>query len=111
MKIWTEETVLEINGNRVYDLEKAMRFKARHPKAKADPELFEYVADILEDYQSNRTMFYKDFMALVHVDTKRRVLVGVVPDCDDDISFEADTVEHLYDAFRNAIDAYLNMED
>lgn len=43
MKIWTDDEVLEVS-NTVDDLERAMRFKAEHIKAKADPELFEAVA-------------------------------------------------------------------
>ena len=47
MKIWTDDECIEVDPNDVGQLEAAMRFKAEHIKAKADPELFVAVADML----------------------------------------------------------------
>ncbi len=47
MKIWTDEECIEVEPNDVGQLEAAMLFKAKHIKAKADPELFTAVADML----------------------------------------------------------------
>ena len=47
MKIWTDDECIEVDPNDVGGLEAAMRFKAEHIKAKADPELFVAVADML----------------------------------------------------------------
>ena len=47
MKIWTDDECIEVDPNDVGQLEAAMRFKAEHIKAKADPELFAAVADML----------------------------------------------------------------
>lgn len=46
-KIWTDDDEIEVDGMDVGEMEAAMRFKARHIRAKADPELFENVADAL----------------------------------------------------------------
>ena len=47
MRIWTDDEYIEVDPNDVGELESAMLFKAEHIKAKADPELFEAVADML----------------------------------------------------------------
>ena len=47
MKIWTDDEYIEVDPNDVDQLEAAMRFKAEHIKAKADPELFSAVAYML----------------------------------------------------------------
>ena len=47
MKIWTDGECIEVDPNDVGELEAAMLFKAEHIKAKADPELFAAVADML----------------------------------------------------------------
>lgn len=47
MKIWTDEECIEVDPNDVGELETAMLFKAEHIKAKADPEMFSAVADML----------------------------------------------------------------
>ena len=47
MKIWTDDECIEVDPNDVGQLEAAMLFKAEHIKAKADPELFSAVADML----------------------------------------------------------------
>ena len=47
MKIWTDDEYIEVDPNEVGQLESAMLFKAEHIKAKADPELFAAVADML----------------------------------------------------------------
>ena len=47
MKIWTDDEYIEVEPNDVGQLEAAMLFKAEHIKAKADPELFAAVADML----------------------------------------------------------------
>ena len=47
MKIWTDDECIEVDPNDVGQLESAMRFKAEHIKAKADPELFAAVAYML----------------------------------------------------------------
>ena len=47
MKIWTDDEYIEVDPNDVGELEAAMLFKAEHIKAKADPELFAAVAEML----------------------------------------------------------------
>ena len=47
MKIWTDDECIEVDPNDVGQLEAAMLFKAEHIKAKADPEMFSAVADML----------------------------------------------------------------
>ena len=47
MKIWTDDECIEVDPNDVGKLEAAMLFKAEHIKAKAEPELFAAVADML----------------------------------------------------------------
>ena len=47
MRIWTDNEHIEVEPNDVGQLEAAMLFKAEHIKAKADPELFAAVADML----------------------------------------------------------------
>ena len=47
MKIWTDDEYIEVDPNDVGQLEAAMLFKAEHIKAKADPELFVAVAEML----------------------------------------------------------------
>ena len=47
MRIWTDDEYIEVEPNDVGQLEAAMLFKAEHTKAKADPELFAAVADML----------------------------------------------------------------
>ena len=47
MKIWTDDEYIEVDPNDVGQLEAAMLFKAEHIKAKADPELFAAVAEML----------------------------------------------------------------
>ena len=57
MKIWTDDEYIEVDPNDVGQLEAAMLFKAEHIKAKADPELFAAVAEMLSrlwDYATNR---------------------------------------------------------
>ena len=57
MKIWTDDEYIEVDPNDVGELESAMLFKAEHIKAKADPELFAAVADMMSrmwDYATNR---------------------------------------------------------
>ena len=47
MRIWTDDEYIEVEPNDVGQLKSAMLFKAEHIKAKADPELFAAVADML----------------------------------------------------------------
>ena len=47
MRIWTDDEYIEVEPNDVGQLEAGMLFKAEHIKAKADPELFAAVADML----------------------------------------------------------------
>ena len=47
MRIWTDDEYIEVEPNDVGQLKAAMLFKAEHIKAKADPELFAAVADML----------------------------------------------------------------
>lgn len=47
MRIWTDDEYIEVEPNDVCQLEAAMLFKAENIKAKADPELFAAVADML----------------------------------------------------------------
>ena len=47
MRIWTDDEYIEVEPNDVGQLEAAMLCKAEHIKAKADPELFAAVADML----------------------------------------------------------------
>ena len=47
MKIWTDDEYIEVDPSDVGQLEAAMLFKAEHIKAKADPEIFSAVADML----------------------------------------------------------------
>ena len=47
MKICTDDEYIEVDPNDVGQLEAAMLFKAEHIKAKADPELFIAVAEML----------------------------------------------------------------
>ena len=47
MRIWTDDEYIEVEPNDVGQLEAAMLFKAEHIKAKADPEMFSAVADML----------------------------------------------------------------
>ena len=47
MKICTDDEHIEVDPNDVGQLEAAMLFKAEHIKAKADPELFAAVAEML----------------------------------------------------------------
>lgn len=47
MRIWTDDEYIEVEPNDVGQLEAAMLFKAEHIKAKADPELFAAVADMI----------------------------------------------------------------
>ena len=57
MKIWTDDEYIEVDPNDVGQLEAAMLFKAEHIKAKADPELFAAVADMMSrmwDYATER---------------------------------------------------------
>ena len=57
MKIWTEDEFIDVDPNDEGELEAAMLFKAEHIKAKADPELFAAVADMLSrlwDYATKR---------------------------------------------------------
>ena len=57
MKIWTDDEYIEVDHNDVGQLEAAMLFKAEHIKAKADPELFAAVADMMSrlwDYATKR---------------------------------------------------------
>ena len=46
-KIWTDDEELLVDTEDIEELESAMRFKAEHIRAKADPELFAAVAGIL----------------------------------------------------------------
>ena len=48
-KISYQDEYLEIDTNDIGELEAAMRFKAEHIKAEAEPELFEAVADALQE--------------------------------------------------------------
>ena len=57
MKIWTDDEFIDVDPNDVGQLEAAMLFKAEHIKAKADPELFAAVADMLSrlwNFATNR---------------------------------------------------------
>lgn len=47
MRIWTDDEYIEVEPNDVGQLEAAMLFKAEHIKAKAGPEMFAAVADML----------------------------------------------------------------
>ena len=55
MKIWTDDEYIEVDPNDVGQLESAMLFKAEHIKAKADPELFTAVADMLSRLWNSAT--------------------------------------------------------
>ena len=50
MKIWTDDECLETDGKNITELYACMLFKAKHIKAKADPELFEAVAKALSQW-------------------------------------------------------------
>lgn len=47
--IWTDEEFLAVDMTDIGELVSAMRFKAEHIRAKADPELFTAVADALKE--------------------------------------------------------------
>lgn len=53
-RIWTDDEEMIVDLNDVGELESAMRFKAEHIKAKADPQLFEAVADMMCESNSKR---------------------------------------------------------
>ena len=55
MKIWTDDECIEVDPNDVGQLEAAMLFKAEYIKAKADPELFAAVADMLSRLWDSET--------------------------------------------------------
>ena len=55
MKIWTDDEYIEADPNDVGQLEAAMLFKAEHIKAKADPEMFSAVADMLSSLWDSAT--------------------------------------------------------
>ena len=55
MKIWTDDECIEVDPNDVGQLEAAILFKAEHIKAKADPELFAAVADMLSSLWDSAT--------------------------------------------------------
>ena len=55
MKIWTDDEYIEVDPNDVGQLEAAMLFKAEHIKAKADPELFAAVAEMLSHLWDSAT--------------------------------------------------------
>ena len=55
MKIWTDDECIEVDPNDVGQLESAMLFKAEHIKAKADPDLFAEVADMLSSLWDSAT--------------------------------------------------------
>ena len=55
MKIWTDDECIEVDPNDVGQLEAAMLFKAEHIKAKADPEMFSAVADMLSSLWDSAT--------------------------------------------------------
>lgn len=55
MKIWTDDECIEVDPNDVGQLEAAMLFKAEHIKAKADPELFAAVADMMSRLWDSET--------------------------------------------------------
>ena len=55
MKIWTDDEYIEVDPNDAGQLEAAMLFKAEHIKAKADPELFTAVADMLSRLWNSAT--------------------------------------------------------
>ena len=55
MRIWTDDEYIEVEPNDVGQLETAMLFKAEHIKAKADPELFAAVADMLSRLWDSET--------------------------------------------------------
>lgn len=48
-KIWTDDEELIVDLDDIGELESAMRFKAEHIKAKAEPQLFEAVANKLKE--------------------------------------------------------------
>ena len=48
MKIWADDECIEVDPDNVGELEAAMLFKAKHIKAKADPDLFSAIAFMLE---------------------------------------------------------------
>lgn len=47
-KMWTDTETIEVDES-IDSLVKAMRFKAKHIKAKADPAVFDAVADAIEN--------------------------------------------------------------
>ena len=55
MKIWTDDECIEVDPDNVGELEAAMLFKAKHIKAKADPDLFSAIAFMLEKLWDNAT--------------------------------------------------------
>ena len=55
MKICTDDEYIEVDPNDVGQLEAAMLFKAEHIKAKADPELFVAVAEMLSHLWDSAT--------------------------------------------------------
>ena len=55
MRIWTDDEYIEVEPNDVGQMEAAMLFKAEHIKAKADPELFAAVADMLSRLWDSET--------------------------------------------------------
>lgn len=54
-RIWTDDEFLEVDLSDIGELESAMGFKAEHIKAKADPQLFEAVADALSKLWNKAT--------------------------------------------------------
>lgn len=62
-RIWTDDEIVQVNLSNPSELEYAMRFKAEHIKAKADPELFQAVADSLMDFNTLlRLEFVRDLI-------------------------------------------------
>ena len=72
MKICTDDEYIEVDPNDVGQLEAAMLFKAEHIKAKADPELFVAVAEMLSclwDYATKRVDVVRCHDCKYHEDT------------------------------------------
>lgn len=53
VRIWTDDEEIIVDSEDVGELESAMRFKAEHPDADADPELYAAVANSLSSLWDN----------------------------------------------------------
>lgn len=90
MKIWTDDECIEVEPNDVGQLEAAMLFKAEHIKAKADPEMFSAVADMLSrlwDTATKRVDVVRCRECKHHHDCGTHFCDALGMDCPDDSEF------------------------